>query len=140
MTNNEKNRQQFVTALLHFLYPDSRSDDAEERRLLNESGYDYDSLSGEGTAFARDLVRKEMKIRAQERRANLLTALKSELASIRAKGPVFKTLAEFLNSSGSDMQLAFHKLEGLTETELQAIIAELSALKQAKDSETSSND
>jgi hypothetical protein len=134
MTNSQDHREQLLSSLLQFLYPDARQDVSEEKRLLEEMGYDYDALSQEGVAFVRGLIRKEMARLAQERRRKLLTVLESMRHAKRVSGSLTETLKDILSEADSDLQLAFHKLEGLSETELESILADIRALKKIDDS------
>ena len=130
MNSEQDSKRKFIDSLLNFLYPSVESNPEEERRLLEEIGYNYDELSREGLDYVKTIQRRELTQIAREKRKRILSIL-SHLGSLSAdKGSVAVKLREMMSKGDANVQLAFHKLEKLTEDELQVILSDVDALNK----------
>ncbi len=127
----EKNKYGIIiNHLLHFLYSDVENNPEQVKDILSENDYNYDELVEDGLKFIGDIERKQRTVLAREKRKRMIEALVnfSKETGHETKETLFKKLKE-LAAGDEQLQLAFHKLESLSEDDLRNILNDVEALR-----------
>lgn len=129
MTKDNRYRQT-IELLFDFLYDDSETDPVKIKEFLAQEGYDYEELANEGMQFVNDLIRRTRSKLAREKKTSILESLANlgKGMAQESRDALFKKLQE-LTAGEPELQLAFHKLETLSDDDLRAILNDIESLR-----------
>ncbi len=132
MPNTHQHDDKVFSALLNFLYPEAENIQ-EEIRLLEEFGHSYDDLSQEGISYVKKLEKEYLTQLSRDNRKRMLSVLSQIREKIESGTNIAERLKAALSSEDPDLQLAFHKLDNISDDEWKSVLADIEALRKLKE-------